>query len=178
MAISIGDVHRTETLLNENGIWTQCATGCNESHCKYYAGKKWAYSTAYFCLNWRHIYVNEDITSASCVRQHLSDMGLTCKDLGLLENYTRVLGLKVWWEHDVIYWKRRNEIPKVLETLTRRIIFSLCDGKLIGHYPIFLIGNFRIAECGWQSCIIKLFNLKLAACELPYSKYTYPNTKD
>lgn len=93
-----------------------------------------------------NIYINEDVVSAACVRPILSDFGVTGKDLGRSENNTRVFSLNVWWEHDMIYWKRRSEIPKVTESVTRRIIFSLCDGKLIGHYPFVLIGNFRILQ--------------------------------
>ena len=43
-----------------------------------------------------NIYINEGLVPATHVREHLSDYGLSCKDLEKLEDGTKVLGLQVW----------------------------------------------------------------------------------
>ena len=40
------------------------------------------------------IYANEGLVPAACVREHLSNYGLICKEK--LEHRTKVLGLQVW----------------------------------------------------------------------------------
>ena len=42
------------------------------------------------------IYINIGLVSAVCMREHLSDYGLTCKDLERLKDRTKVLDLQAW----------------------------------------------------------------------------------
>ena len=84
------------------------------------------------------VYVNEDIESASCVRDKLAHFGLECKSPERLQSGARVLGLDVCEEEGTLRWRRGSEIPGIPDIITRRTVFSLC-GKLVGHLPV----------CGW-----------------------------
>ena len=84
------------------------------------------------------VFVNEDVVSVQCVENHLLRYGLECKPAERVADGARVLGLEVWGERGELRWKRSNAFGGVLDTLTRRSVFSFC-GKLIGHLPV----------CGW-----------------------------
>ena len=52
------------------------------------------------------IYVNEDVVPATCIREHLAQFGLKCKDIEQLKDGTQVLGLLVvGMEHGELWWK-------------------------------------------------------------------------
>lgn len=84
------------------------------------------------------IIVDERITTAEKVKDHLRLFGLQSKPIERVEE-ARVLGLQLFKRNGDIKWKRSNEIPETsTEEITRREFFSIC-GKLVGHYPV----------CGW-----------------------------
>lgn len=84
------------------------------------------------------ILVNEDVVKAGHVVEHLKSYGLLSKSPERVTDGTRVLGLRVWGEHQHLVWKRDNEVDDVPSVLSRRSVFSYC-GKLVSHYPV----------CGW-----------------------------
>ena len=75
------------------------------------------------------ILVDESIASAMEVENHL-----VCKLAESVPRGARVLGMRVWEEHDGLVWKRDNPVD-VPEKLTRRSVFSFC-GQLTGHLPV------------------------------------------
>ena len=81
------------------------------------------------------VFINEDIVSATRVKQHLANFGLKSKEPERLQNGTRVLGLTVREKDKMLIWERVNEVPSVPQVLTRRSVFSFC-GKLVGHFPV------------------------------------------
>ena len=81
------------------------------------------------------IYVDVSLVPVQRVRDHLLRYGLTCKPPERVADGTRVLGLRVWGEHNRLLWSRSNEIPAVPDAITRRSAFSFC-GRLIGHLPV------------------------------------------
>ena len=81
------------------------------------------------------VFINEDIVSATRVKQHLANFGLKSKEPEWLQNGAWVLGLTVWEKDKMLIWERRNEVPSVLQVLTQRSVFSFC-GKLVGHFPV------------------------------------------
>ena len=89
------------------------------------------------------IIVDLNVTSVERVRAHLLKYGLVCKPSEQLST-ARVLGLQLSEEKDGLYWRRPDENWEVdiLDTLTRRQMFSLC-GKITGHYPV--AGWLRVA---------------------------------
>ena len=84
------------------------------------------------------ILVNEDIATASEVKGHLEELGLTCKPPEKVSEGARVLGIRVWGERQGLFWKRDNQDLQPPPKLTRREIFSLC-GRLTSQVPV----------CGW-----------------------------
>ena len=88
------------------------------------------------------IYVNEEEISADEAKAKLESFSLTCKDPECQKLGAKVLGLKVWGEHDTLRWKRGTAIPEAPAEITRRTVFSMC-GKLVGHFPV----------CGWLRVI-------------------------
>lgn len=91
------------------------------------------------------IAVNKDLVSPERVAEHLSRFGLTTKPVEEIDG-ARVLGLRVTRSaHNQLLWSRGNDIPKVVNQITRRDLFSIC-GQLIGHYPV--AGWLRVA-CGY-----------------------------
>lgn len=92
------------------------------------------------------ILVNEDVVSASVVRQHLHKHGLESKPAAILCEGSKVLGLEVERssEGDLI-WKRGTPLPSLpdeTKKLSRRELFSIC-GQLTAHYPV--AGWLRVA---------------------------------
>ena len=85
-----------------------------------------------------NIFVNENVCTAACVRDHLLQFGLARKDPEQLRDGTHVLGLRVMEKHGKLQWCCGGELPMLPDILARRSIFSLC-GKLTGHLPV----------CGW-----------------------------
>ena len=81
------------------------------------------------------VFINEDIVFATRLKQHLANFGLKNKEPERLQNGARVLGLKVWEKDTMLIWERENEVPSVLQVLTRHSVFSFC-GKLVGHFPV------------------------------------------
>ena len=81
------------------------------------------------------VFINEDIVSATRVKQHLVNFGLKSKEPERLQNGARVLGLTVREKDKMLIWERGNEVPSVPQVLTRRSVFSFC-GKLVGHFPV------------------------------------------
>ena len=72
---------------------------------------------------------------AEKVRDHINTYGLATKLSELLEN-RMVLGLKLWWNKaGKLMFGRGNEIPEVMDGLTKQELFSVC-AKLVGHYPM------------------------------------------
>ena len=88
------------------------------------------------------IYVNEEVISADKVKVKLKSFGLTCKDPECLKHGAKVLGLKVWREHDTLHWKWGTAIPEPPAEMTLHTAFSMC-GKLMGHFSV----------CGWLRMI-------------------------
>ena len=80
-------------------------------------------------------FINEDIVSATRVKQHLDNFGLKSKESERLQNGARVLGLTVREKDKMLIWERGNEVPSVPQVLTRRSVFPFC-GKLVGHFPV------------------------------------------
>ncbi|XP_076032423.1 uncharacterized protein LOC143020149 [Oratosquilla oratoria] len=81
------------------------------------------------------ILVDDSVVSTSSVVEHLARYGLTAKEPEPLEGGA-VLGLRL--ERNgagTLMFRRGNEIPKVMDEMCKRELFSLC-GKLVGHYPI------------------------------------------
>ena len=73
---------------------------------------------------------------------HLNRFSLVTKPPEQLDGGT-ALGLKVLRNgRGELAFARGNEVPSVLEKLTRRGLFSIC-GKLVGHYPV--AGWLRVA---------------------------------
>lgn len=81
------------------------------------------------------VFINEDIASATRVRQHLANFGLRSKEPEWLQNGVRVLGLAVQEEENTLIWEQRNKVPSVPRILTRCSVFSFC-GKLVGHFLV------------------------------------------
>ena len=81
------------------------------------------------------VFINEDIVSATRVKQHLTNFGLKSKEPERLQNGTRVLGLTVREKDKMLIWERGNEVPSVPQVFTQRSVFSFC-GKLVGHFPV------------------------------------------
>ena len=81
------------------------------------------------------VFINEDIVSATRVKQHLDNFGLKSKEPERLQNGALVLGLTVREKDKMLIWERGNEVPSVPQFLTRRSMFSFC-GKLVGHFPV------------------------------------------
>ena len=82
------------------------------------------------------IFVNESVCTAACVRDHLLQFGLTCKDLECLRDSTCVLSLCVMEKHRKLQWCRGDELPMLAGVLTHQSIFSLCE-KSTGHFPVY-----------------------------------------
>ena len=82
--------------------------------------------------------MNKSACTAICVRDHLLQFGLTCKDPERLRGGTCVLGLHVMEKHGKLQWCHGGELPMLPDVFTHQSIFSLC-GKLAGHLPV----------CGW-----------------------------
>ena len=89
------------------------------------------------------VFVNEDIVSATRVKQHLANFGLKSKEPERLQNGAQVLGLTVREKDKMLIWERGNEVPSVPQVLTRLSVFSFC-GKLVRHFPV--IKWLRVAE--------------------------------
>ena len=64
------------------------------------------------------IYVNEEVISVDKVKVKLESFGLTCKDPECLKYGAKVLGLKVWGEHDTLRWKQGTAIPETPAEMT------------------------------------------------------------
>lgn len=84
------------------------------------------------------VLVNEDVVTATRVAEHLQRYGLTTKEPEHIPSGARVLGLRVWGEHEKLFWARDGALCDLPDKLTRRSVFSVC-GKLVGHFPV----------CGW-----------------------------
>ncbi|KAK4312976.1 hypothetical protein Pmani_015641 [Petrolisthes manimaculis] len=84
------------------------------------------------------IFVDEGIATAAEVEAHLHHYGLTCKPAERVSEGSRVLGIRVWVEHNVLRWRRDNMVCEMPNKLTRRAVFSIC-GRLTSHLPV----------CGW-----------------------------
>ena len=91
------------------------------------------------------IFVNESVSTAARVRDHLLQFGLICDDLERLKDGTHILGFCVMEKHGKLQWCCGGELPMLPDILTRQSMFSLC-GKLMGHLPV----------CGWL-CIATAF---------------------
>lgn len=89
------------------------------------------------------IIVNENVTTAERVSQHLLNHGLKTKPSAML-NGARVLGLNVLKKKGKFMWHRGNQIPEVIHPLTKRKVFAIC-GQLVGHFPV--AGWLRVS-CG------------------------------
>ena len=63
-----------------------------------------------------NIYVNEDAVPTTCIKEHLAQFGLKCKDPERLENSARVLGLAVGMEHGEL---QRSVLPEVSSVITQ-----------------------------------------------------------
>ena len=88
------------------------------------------------------IVVNCDMVSPSQVIDHLAQHGLITKQPEMIEN-AKALGLQITKNQiGQLLWSRGNELPDVLEPVTRRELFSIC-GVLTGHYPV--AGWLRVA---------------------------------
>ena len=70
------------------------------------------------------VFINEDIVSATRVKQYLANFGLKSKEPERLQNGAQVLGLTV---------REGNEVQTVPQVLTRRSVFSFCE-KLLGPF--------------------------------------------
>ena len=81
------------------------------------------------------VFINEDIVSATRVKQNLANFGLKSKEPEQLQNSARVLDLTVQEKDKMLIWERGNEVSSVPQVLTRRSVFSFC-GKLVGHFPV------------------------------------------
>ena len=69
------------------------------------------------------IFINEDIASATRVRQHLANFGLASKEPKRLQNCARVLDLELWerrpkrttgpypMQHVLVLWKASRALP-------------------------------------------------------------------
>ena len=67
---------------------------------------------------------------------HLNKCDLVTKPPEPLDGGTAALGLKLQKnEKGELMFSRGNELPCIVENLTRRELFSVC-GKLVGHYPL------------------------------------------
>ena len=64
------------------------------------------------------VFINEDIASATRVRQHLANFGLASKKPEQLQNNTRVLGLTVQEEGKMQIWERGNKVQSMSQILT------------------------------------------------------------
>ena len=82
-----------------------------------------------------NVFINENIASATRVRQHLSNFGVTSKELERLQNGARVLSLTEWVEGNMLIWEWGNENPSIPNVLTWCSVFSFC-GKLVRHFPV------------------------------------------
>ena len=69
------------------------------------------------------------------VRSHLSRFGLITKDPEHVREGTRLQGLHVWRDRDVLQWGRADDVVALPFQLTRRSVFSIC-GKLLVHFPV------------------------------------------
>ena len=81
------------------------------------------------------IIVDQAVVSSREVGDHLRGYGLISKEPELVAEGA-ALGLRVEPDKDgTLVFKRGNEIPDVVDGMTRKELFSLC-GKLVGHYPL------------------------------------------
>ena len=84
---------------------------------------------------------NARVTSEK-MRDHINTYGLTAKPSEWLEN-GMAQGLKIQWiKAGKLMFRRGNEIPEVMDGLTKRELFSVCR-KLVGDYSI--VGWLRTA---------------------------------
>ena len=81
------------------------------------------------------VFINEDIVSATRVKQRLANFGLKSKEPERLQNSARVLGLTVREKDKMLIWEQGDEVPSMPQVLTRRSVFSFC-GKLVGYFPV------------------------------------------
>ena len=65
-----------------------------------------------------NIYVNKDVMPMTCVRGHLAQFGLECKNLEWLEDGAQMLGLAVGMECSKLQWKKERMVPKVTDILS------------------------------------------------------------
>ena len=63
------------------------------------------------------VFINEDIVSATRVKQHLDNFGLKSKEPKRLQNSARVLGLTVREKDKTLIWERGNKVPSVPRSL-------------------------------------------------------------
>ena len=80
------------------------------------------------------VFINEDIASATRVRQHLANFRLAGQEPEWLLNGARVLGLTVREEGKMLIWERGN-VLSVPQVFTRWSVLSFC-GKLVGHFSV------------------------------------------
>ena len=64
----------------------------------------WLATSAYI-----DVFINENIASATRVRQYLTNFGLASKELEWLQNGVRVLGLTVRGDGNTLIWERGPE---------------------------------------------------------------------
>ena len=81
------------------------------------------------------MYVDESITPAARVKEHVYSFSPLKKEPERLQDGARVLVLQVWGEDNSLYWRGGNKIPDMPCVVTRWNIFSLCS-KLAGHLPM------------------------------------------
>lgn len=81
------------------------------------------------------IYTLTSVISADCVKHHLTNFGLTCKDPERLWNGT-CFDLQVKEESNFLNWRCRNDIAGVSEVMTQHFSWRR---KWVGQFPV----------CGW-----------------------------
>lgn len=98
------------------------------------------------------ICLDESQVPAADLLRHLGEHGLACKSPERVAEGARVLGIRVWGEHDGLYWRRDNDVPEMPQVLTRRAVFSIC-GQLTSHLPV----------CGWLRVAVSYLKRRATA---------------
>lgn len=74
------------------------------------------------------------IKKKKMVSAALANYSLICKDPKQLEDKAKVLGLQVWGEDNILWWKWGCEVPNVPQIIAHQSVFSLC-GETCGSFP-------------------------------------------
>ena len=110
------------------------------------------------------IYFNEDVMSATCVREHLARFGLEFKDPERLEDGAWALGSAVAMKHGKLRWKRGSMVPGSLDIVTLRAVFSLC-GRFVRHFPV----------CGWLCVACRVLKRRASSVTKSWDDETRDN---